>query len=875
MSNTSFEFANAWILLLIIPAIILSLIPYFRLKKSRRRVRSKIVSLVLHSAIIVLIALTCADLKIVKKDDLKSSDTIILVDVSRSSVNSKQKVDNYIKNILEESDSKSRVGIVTFGNDCEYVSKLSNNYQNVYENYINSRLQVKDDATNIEQAINYVQDILKDRGGRIVVLTDGLETDGNALLKASEISGDLYQIDTLIFDNEPIENEVQISRIDKPENVLLNETTTFAVILESSTNTVVNVKFKINDFNLETKQVFLSEQETSVEFTYTFTETKEYTIVAEIECENDTNPENNIYYTNVNITLDNKILLIDGTGSESAKLENFLSDNGYLVDVINASNSMEVVLEDYKEVVLMNVAVNNLPLNFDTTIQSYVANGGNLLTTGGTNTYYNGGMSGTAFEDVLPITMEKDNMAPIGVMFVVDASGSMVQSTMPGSNKNRLEVAKDAVKESIKSMRNGDYAGVISFNTNPTVEIPMTPLTKQADILAAVDRIQNATGTYYRRALEETNRQMQSYDKTDIKHVIFMSDGTSNDTGYTTYVAGMFQKGITCSTIAIGNDLDASELERMANIGGGNFYKVSQASELQNIMVEETKSLQTSYINEGTIRPIIKSHTAVMRGITTLPNLGGYIGVTSKSQAMVVLQANNDALYVEWVYEQNHIKGGKVASFMSDLSGTWSSEYFTDERGTKFIKNIIDNLLTTSVTRNELSIQFNRKNFQNILVVNTPSLGESGNIKAKITYPDKTTKTVDVPQTAASVYSSLIPDFGSQAGIYKIEVSKIIGAKVTTEVSYVSFSYSEEFNFFKDTKDCVDFAQKLASNGKGKLYTLNDDILNDEVIYDEYVIDPTPTMMIMALILFLLDIIVRKFNFKWPHEWFRKKEAKE
>ena len=34
-------------------------------------------------------------------------------------------------------------------------------------------------------------------------------------------------------------------------------------------------------------------------------------------------------------------------------------------------------------------------------------------------------------------------------------------------------------------------------------------------------------------------------------------------------------------------------------------------------------------------------------------------------------------------------------------------------------------------------------------------------------------------------------------------------------------------------------------------------------------------LLISALVLFLLDIVVRKFNFKWPHEWFHKKNKKE
>ena len=42
--------------------------------------------------------------------------------------------------------------------------------------------------------------------------------------------------------------------------------------------------------------------------------------------------------------------------------------------------------------------------------------------------------------------------------------------------------------------------------------------------------------------------------------------------------------------------------------------------------------------------------------------------------------------------------------------------------------------------------------------------------------------------------------------------------------------------------------------------------------------NPTLVFMIIALVLFLLDVAVRKFKFKWPHEivqaWKEKKASK-
>ena len=113
-------------------------------------------------------------------------------------------------------------------------------------------------------------------------------------------------------------------------------------------------------------------------------------------------------------------------------------------------------------------------------------------------------------------------------------------------------------------------------------------------------------------------------------------------------------------------------------------------------MVKENENLQSSYLNEEELRitPRIKQHTAVVRSISSVPAVKGYIGVTAKDDATVVLTVNGDPLYAEWTYGE-----GKVASFMSDLGRTWTSKYFSDERGKKFVLNVVNNLSTVSSTK--------------------------------------------------------------------------------------------------------------------------------------------------------------------------------
>ena len=54
MTNFRINFSNPWFLLLLIPAALFTLIPYFRIPKKYRRTRNRIASIVLHLVVMVL-----------------------------------------------------------------------------------------------------------------------------------------------------------------------------------------------------------------------------------------------------------------------------------------------------------------------------------------------------------------------------------------------------------------------------------------------------------------------------------------------------------------------------------------------------------------------------------------------------------------------------------------------------------------------------------------------------------------------------------------------------------------------------------------------------------------------------------------------------
>lgn len=98
---------------------------------------------------------------------------------------------------------------------------------------------------------------------------------------------------------------------------------------------------------------------------------------------------------------------------------------------------------------------------------------------------------------------------------------------------------------------------------------------------------------------------------------------------------------------------------------------------------------------------------------------------------------------------------------------------------------------------------------------------------------------------------------------------------------YKDFSYSKEYDLNVEETD-IDPSEALlaeiASRGNGVLVS---DLQSPDEILDGFVTeiaksyDPRLAFIIAAIVLFLLDIAVRKFKFKWLHEIIRERKNKK
>lgn len=79
MFGWSIDFTrSAWWLLLLIPAVVLTLIPYFRLSKKYRRTRNRIISIILHLTAMTLAIFVLAGIQFTYQDNNLENEIILL-----------------------------------------------------------------------------------------------------------------------------------------------------------------------------------------------------------------------------------------------------------------------------------------------------------------------------------------------------------------------------------------------------------------------------------------------------------------------------------------------------------------------------------------------------------------------------------------------------------------------------------------------------------------------------------------------------------------------------------------------------------------------------------------------------------------------------
>ena len=434
-----------------------------------------------------------------------------------------------------------------------------------------------------------------------------------------------------------------------------------------------------------------------------------------------------------------------------------------------------------------------------------------------------------------------------------------------------MELAIDAAVASVECLNPDDYVGVVSFNKTATDVLgEMMPLDRKDTIIRRIKSIKTETGTYYYDALDKARELLLTFNKTELKHIIFLTDGEPVDANnsFLNLIDNLARNDITLSTIALGASVPTDTAKEMAERGGGRFYSVVKESELKRIMVEETTTAAGHYYNEVEFIPTIVSHTSAVSGITSLPKLGGFYGSRIKDGATMVLGYEGSPVYAEWSCGL-----GRVGSFMCDLYGDWSQEFLTSDSGIRFINNTVSGLLSkgSESLGSDISVEFTDENFTRRAIIKAQLSGGEA-LVAQIVSPDGQTAAVKLEQLTGNTFAGTFTT--DTAGIYSLRITRVGNGETHEYTVYTAFSYSKEYLAFGDSDACFGFLEELSKNGNGSMLFSALNLFTKESQSTTNSFNPALILLILCSVLFLLDIVARKFKLKLPGEIREERKSK-
>src|SRR5689334_19194966 len=177
----------------------------------------------------------------------------------------------------------------------------------------------------------------------------------------------------------------------------------------------------------------------------------------------------------------------------------------------------------------------------------------------------------------------------LNLSLVLDRSGSM--------EGEKMVRAREAAMFCVDQMLPTDRLSVVTFDDRVEVLFPSEPVANKQSMKDLISRVTARGSTALHEAWVRGGLTVsgQMLDQ-GINRVVLITDGLAN-VGITntdeivTQAMGLYQRGVSTSTIGIGEDFNEDLLMPMAQSGGGNAWHVVEPDDMQRIFQVELEGL--------------------------------------------------------------------------------------------------------------------------------------------------------------------------------------------------------------------------------------------------------------------------------------------
>ena len=867
MKNISFD--NPYLLLIAIPLLAILLIPYFISVNKDNRNKGWIASLVIHITIVLAVSLAAAGL--MHTTVMTRTKVYVVCDVSYSSSRNLDKIDEYVAEIADNLPSNSRLGIVCFGKDYQILKSSSDSeMKSVKENTVDGS------STDIASAIDYTSTLFSTGEiKRIVLITDGFvtESDGNAgaaIMRAAEMG---IKVDAIYLNNNLGEGdaEVQISDVEYTQATYLDHENQLKVLVESNLDTNVRLSLSVDRdgeyLELAYRNISVEQGVNLVTMELPSNEqgTFDYKVSISGDGASDYSDKNNDFYFTQIVAGQRKVLLVTESYEDKNAIEAMYADSAKVDTCLIGASSGNVPytvekLVQYDEIILSNVDIRKIDNiyafidSLDLVVSQY---GKSLITLGNLHMQNKQEEIFVRLEEILPVSYGNGNKDSKLYTIVLDISRSMYDTS-------QFATAQAAAQQLLSILNDDDTVAFITLAGDAKMfQLPAKLGTVRADLIRKIEALTPIQGTYIGSALKLAYDTMENLPFED-KQVMLISDGLSStleQENAAEIAQRMHDDGIVLSTVNVIREEDEGYLKGLAAAGGGRYYFLKNSDAISELVFSQiAEDLTDSVVEKQTKVSINSFGDGITDGILSIPDVHGYVNSTAKLDATVLLavdyQKSSTVTKSVPLYAVRDHGNGRVVSFTSSLTGEWLHSW-SDDFKTKLFSNMLVSNTPAEYINYPLGINVTHHSGYSTVEVTPSTVNPKASALLYLSTPDG--EFIDIEMTfSRNKYVATIPT--DALGKYYIQIIYTYGNQTFAPEICFTRNYSKEYDAFAafDIVDIYGFMRgvgRVATDGSLSLENSKNEI-------DRYEVSFRAPLFIAAILLFLVDVIVRKFSLK-------------
>ncbi|MDY7103898.1 MAG: VWA domain-containing protein, partial [Actinomycetota bacterium] len=609
--------------------------------------------------------------------------TIFLLDASDSlGQGGKAEAEAWVREAVASQPDDDLAGIVVFGADARLESLVTEGLD-----FGGTNVQVDATRSDLAAAVRLGAAVApNDARRRLVLISDGRATDGDAAEEAARLAEEGVALDVVAIDAGGADDRA-VSAVRVPPVARDGDRVPVEIDIRSDVAGPAQVRVTRDGELVEMRDVDLVAGTTTI----TVTDDEPAGSIAryqvEVRSAGDPVSDNDVGFAAVPVEGAETVLLVEGHDGAADGLAGLLEAAGMEVDRIDSDDLADTSeLSRYASIVLVDVDRLSLSDQQVGALTGAVRDlGRGLVTVGGTHAYGLGAYRDSDLEELLPVVSEildPLRRQTVAEVLAIDTSGSMgachcadggMGEVREGGGVNKTDISRTAAARTISALSSNDEVGVLAVSGFEDWVIDLQQLPPEDVVQDGLSRLRPDGSTNLRMTLQ-TSAEALRESNASLKHIILFTDGFTEPSTLGTLAgdaADLLEEGITVSVVATGEGA-AVELEAIAEAGGGRFYPGRNLEQIPEVIVQEAVLASRDFVTEGEFLPEITSSAAPVAGLTSSPPLEGYVATTEKGNVDVMMRIgpDRDPLLASW-----QVGLGRVTSWTSDGGERWAAPW--------------------------------------------------------------------------------------------------------------------------------------------------------------------------------------------------------